>query len=83
MKNKVTCSICYREKNIDATLIPSICKIKHGNNCHRICQNCWWHPETGFGSEKSNHKCPGCEKYMALTITKPQENICIDLTKED
>jgi hypothetical protein len=80
--NKVSCCICYREKNIDETLMPSSCKMKYGNKCHRICQDCWWNSENGFGRETSIHTCPGCEKRIPLTIIELQETILIDLTND-
>ena len=57
--------------------------MKHGMKAHRICQECWWNPETGFGKEESKHKCPGCEKGLPLTNVKPQEPIFVDLTEDD
>jgi len=82
-EGKVNCCMCGKEVNIDETLIPSICKRKYGDRGHRICQECWWNKETGFGKEDSLHNCPGCEKSLPLTNIKIKEPIFVDLTEED
>lgn len=82
-EDKVNCCICGDEVNINDTLIPSGCKMKHGLRGHRVCQECWWNPETGFGKENSAHKCPGCEKGMPLTKVKLETHPVIDLTGDD
>jgi hypothetical protein len=82
-EKNIYCCICRENKLLVETLMPSSCKIKHGNKCHRICQNCWWHPKTGFGRETSSHICPGCEKILPLTTSKPQKIFFIDLTLEN
>jgi hypothetical protein len=79
-EDKVNCCICGKEVNIDDSLIPSGCKLKHGLRGHRVCQECWWNEETGFGKEGSIHKCPGCEKGLPLTNIKLEEPVLIDLT---
>ena len=78
--DKVKCSMCEEMVNINETLIPSGCLRKHGKGAHRICQECWWNPTTGFGREGVTHKCPGCEKGLPLTSFKQKEPIVIDLT---
>jgi hypothetical protein len=82
-EDKVNCCMCGQEVNINDTLMPSGCKMKNGMRAHRICQECWWNPETGFGKETSKHKCPGCEKGLPLTTVKKEEPIFIDLTEHD
>ena len=81
--DKVNCCMCGEEVNTDSTLIPSGCKMKHGMRGHRVCQECWWNPETGFGKENSKHKCPGCEKGLPLTNVKLEKHPVIDLTEDD
>jgi len=82
-KYTVNCCVCGNNENIIDTLAPSACKIKHGLRAHRICQECWWNPKTGFGKEDSSHKCPGCEKGLPLTNIKLPEPILMDLTEDD
>ena len=82
-EDKVVCCLCGDEVNISRTLMPSGCKIIHGKKSHRICEDCWWNPETGFGIEKLKRKCPGCEKGLPLTDVKIEPPIFIDLTEDD
>jgi len=74
-KTSVNCCLCSKTIDINTSLIPVICLIKNGNiNSHKICQNCWWNPISGFAIEGSNHKCPGCLqnnlKIIDLTLDK-------------
>jgi hypothetical protein len=82
-EGKVNCCICGKEVNIDDTLIPSGCIMKYGNRGHRVCQECWWNPETGYGKEDSKHNCPGCEKGLPLTNIKIKDPVFVDLTEDD
>ena len=79
---KTVCCICELNININSALIPSICKIKNGFSSHKICQECWWNSDTGFGKEQSNHKCPGCEKGLPLKVKNVETIVMIDLTVE-
>jgi hypothetical protein len=84
--DKINCCVCGMEVNIDSTLIPSDCLRKpreKGKGPHRLCQHCWWNPETGFGKEDSNHKCPCYEKDVPFPTFKPKESVVIDLTEDD
>ena len=66
--SKVKCCICIKEINQSEGLIPSTCLIKNGLiNSHKICQECWWNPVTGFATESRNHKCPGCLCILSTT----------------
>ncbi len=62
---KHTCCMCG--KSITDGLMPRTCYMKHGNNAHRICQDCWWDQNTGFANENATHECPGCLKGLQLT----------------
>ncbi len=81
--DKVVCSMCERIVNKDNTLIPRECLIKYGKGAHRICQDCWWDPKSGFSREDASHKCPGCEKGLPLTEFKKETPIFVDLTDDD
>lgn len=61
-----TCCMCIKHIDKNESLIPSICLSKHGINAHRICQDCWWHPNTGFAREYGIHSCPGCRNNFPL-----------------
>lgn len=78
----VICSMCEKQFPINNTLIPRECLMKNGKAAHRICQNCWWDPETGFALDSSSHKCPGCQKGLPLTSYKKVPPIFVDLTEE-
>lgn len=82
-EDTVNCCVCPNEVNITNTLMPSGCKRAHGTRAHRICNDCWWNTEKGFGKEDSKHKCPGCEKGFPLTKVKLEEHPVIDLTLDD
>ncbi len=64
-KPKHECCICG--KSMSDGLMPRSCYMKHGEHSHRICQDCWWDPNTGFANETSTHGCPGCLKGMEIT----------------
>jgi len=78
----VNCCMCRKLVDVPDTLIPQICLRAHGSGAHRICQDCWWNPDTGFAREGVAHPCPGCEKNLPLTIITPKnnDNTVIDLT---
>jgi hypothetical protein len=79
---KVDCCICRKNKVIGTTLIPRKCLNKNGVSSHRICQKCWWKPETGFASEGVIHDCPGCVKKLPLNKNKNHDEV-IDLTEDE
>jgi len=60
------CCICGKSIHNDG-LMPRSCYMKHGENAHRICQECWWNENTGFAKENAVHGCPGCLKGLQLT----------------
>ncbi len=60
------CCMCIKHIEKSKSLIPSICLSNHGINAHRICQDCWWQPNTGFACEYGNHSCPGCRNNVPL-----------------
>ena len=63
---KQTCCMCEKTISNDG-LMPRSCYMKHGENAHRICQECWWNENTGFAKENALHGCPGCLKGLQLT----------------
>lgn len=79
---KVRCSICEKNVDIVKTFIPRECLMKHGKAAHRVCDKCWWDPQTGFALESSSHLCPGCQKGLPLTPYKKEPHIVVDLTEE-
>lgn len=79
---KVKCCMCGKIVDIKDTLIPRECLMKHGKAAHRICEDCWWDPNSGFGLETSSHECPGCKNGLPLTQVKKEEPIFVDLTEE-
>jgi hypothetical protein len=54
----------------------------NGVVAHRICNKCWWEPETGFAVEERNHDCPGCLKGLPLNKDNSEQEI-IDLTEDE
>jgi len=62
----IPCCMCEQTFPRDTTMVPSACLMKHGDKAHRICQECWWDPETGFAREDAPHGCPGCKKGLPL-----------------
>ena len=75
------CSMCEIYCDRSEMFIPSTCYIKNGNRAHRICEQCWWDPHTGFAVESNSHKCIGCTKRLPL-ITPITTQIIIDLTSD-
>jgi rubrerythrin len=80
---KVTCCVCEREVDKSNTLVPRACLIDHGRAAHRICDACWWNPESGFAREDADHRCPGCLKNLPLTSVEKNKSEVIDLTLDD
>jgi hypothetical protein len=83
--DKVNCCMCGKEVDINDTLVPMSCLRKYGKTkAHRICNQCWWDPVSGFAREDIRHGCPGCAKNLPLTNvklntpTKKSEVIIID-----
>lgn len=81
-KDNVQCCMCEQIVNKNNTLIPSGCLRENGKAAHRICQSCWWNPESGFAREGISHKCPGCIKNIPLTPYQKKQPITIDLTDD-
>jgi hypothetical protein len=80
---KIKCSICEKMVNLKDTFIPYECLMKYGKSAHRICEDCWWDPKTGFALESSSHKCPGCQKGLPLNhVNKNELQIVVDLTED-
>ena len=77
------CCMCGQKVDKDHSLMPSECKIKYGMRAHRICEECWFKPETGFAIEGRSHKCPGCEKGLPLTHVEQKPIEVVDLTGDD
>jgi|LakMenEpi03Aug12_release.lakeMendotaPanAssembly.Ray.scaffolds.fasta_scaffold802988_2 hypothetical protein len=63
---KHKCCMCKKSISNDG-LMPRTCYMKHGENAHRICEDCWWKPDDGFATESETHGCPGCLKGIQLT----------------
>jgi hypothetical protein len=78
---KVDCCMCGQKKATYTTLIPRKCLNKSGVSSHRICQQCWWNPKTGFALEGVKHDCPGCVKGLPLNTNQNPDEI-IDLTED-
>ena len=82
-ENSVQCCICSQTEFIRDTLIPRKCLKTNAFSAHRICNKCWWEPETGFAVEERNHDCPGCKKGVPLNKNKNKDNdVVIDLTSD-
>lgn len=80
---KVTCCMCEKKVDKNNTLIPRACLIEHGIEAHRICNDCWWNPVSGFAREdRADHKCPGCLKRLPLTIVNKEQGV-INLMSDD
>ena len=81
---KVTCCVCKREVDKSNTLMPRACLNNNGFAAHRICNACWWNPESGFALEnRADHKCPGCLKNLPLIAVENKDPVVIDLTLDD
>ena len=78
-RDKVKCSICEKNVDVNDTFISRECLTKHGIRAHRICKDCWWDMNNGFALEASSHKCPGCQKGLPLTHAEP---VFMDLTED-
>ena len=82
-EEKVKCCMCEREIDKNNTLVPRECLMKNGSAAHRICQDCWWNPKSGFAREDADHKCPGCIKKLPLTTVTKKNSEIIDLTLDE
>ena len=80
-QNSVQCCICSQTECIRDTLIPRKCLKTNAFSAHRICNKCWWVPETGFAVEERNHDCPGRKKGLPLNKNK-DNGVVIDLTSD-
>ena len=80
---KVKCCMCEIDVDKNNTLVPRECLNTNGLAAHRICNDCWWNPVSGFAREDADHRCPGCLKKLPLTSVKKKESEFIDLTLED
>jgi len=80
-QNSVQCCICSQTECIRETLIPRKCLKTNAFSAHRVCNKCWWEPETGFAVEQNNHNCPGCKKGLPLNKNKDND-VVIDLTSD-
>lgn len=80
---KVICAICERMINKDDMLIPRECLINYGKGAHRLCQDCWWDPKSGFAREEGIHKCPGCKKDLPLTSYEKDPPTFVDLSEDE
>jgi hypothetical protein len=78
----VRCCMCETYAKKENTLVPRRCLTAHGKAAHRICQDCWWDPISGFAREDAPHDCPGCVKDMPLTDYKKEPPILVDLTED-
>ena len=70
----VPCCMCDNKFPRNITMVPSICLRKHGEKAHRICQDCWWDPKTGFAREDAPHECPGCKTGQSLISPLKKKN---------
>jgi hypothetical protein len=83
--DNVNCCMCGKEIVKINGLIPGQCLRKNGSvRAHRICEDCWWDPVSGFAKEGVNHSCPGCVKGLPLNgPAHNQSTIFVDLTEDD
>jgi hypothetical protein len=81
-EEKVKCCMCEKMVDLKDTFVPRECLMKHGKAAHRICQDCWWDPQSGFALETASHECPGCRKGLPLTQFKQEAPIFVDLTED-
>jgi hypothetical protein len=81
-EEKVKCCICEKIVDFKHTFVPRECLMKYGKAAHRICEECWWDPQSGFALETASHKCPGCQKGFPLTQFKQETPIFVDLTED-
>jgi hypothetical protein len=81
---KVTCCMCEREVDKNNTLVPRVCLNTYSSRAHRICNDCWWDPVSGFARENATHGCPGCAKKFPLTNVKSKKiGEIVDLSLDD
>jgi hypothetical protein len=64
--DNINCCMCDHQVSKKDTFMPLACKQKYGFKAHRICNKCWWEPNTGFARENAPHGCPGCERGLPL-----------------
>ncbi len=79
----ITCCMCGNQFPRNEMMVPAVCLKKNKERAHRICQNCWWNPETGFARENAPHGCPGCNDEAPLNPPVkpriPRDDEIIDL----
>jgi hypothetical protein len=76
----ITCSMCEHPVDKENTFIPLNClnkPVTHKTGVHRICNKCWWDPNTGFAREGVSHKCPGCVKGLPVVPAKKNTEIIV------
>jgi hypothetical protein len=83
----ISCCVCDNEFPRDEMMVPGRCLRKNRDRAHRICQNCWWNPETGFARENAPHECPGCKRGLPLNpplkSRPPREEDIITLSSDE
>jgi len=83
---KIPCCVCEEEFSRKTMLVPAACLKKHKERAHRICEHCWWNPDTGFAREDAEHGCPGCKKGLPLNPPlkprKPSSDEIIEITDD-
>lgn len=84
-KKSTECCICGEQMYDKSGLETTRCKMPSTHYRHKICQDCWWHPERGFVLEGSEHTCPGCRKGLPTKRRTPPKHPLpvIDLTLDD
>ena len=82
-KETTHCCMCDKSVSNKDSLVPLACLRQHGSKAHRICQPCWWDPETGFALETSKHDCPGCKRGLPLTTVKPNPHTKTNKSPEE
>lgn len=80
------CCMCGNKFQRDTMMTPVRCLQKYGEQAHKICQECWWDPETGFARENAPHGCPGCTHKQPinppLITIPPRADEIIDITDD-
>jgi len=80
------CCMCGNKFQRDTMMTPVRCLQKYGEQAHKICQECWWDPETGFARENAPHGCPGCTNKQPinppLITIPPRADEIIDISDD-
>ena len=82
---QISCCMCDNQFQRNEMMVPARCLRKNEERAHRICQDCWWNPETGFARENAPHGCPGCTNGLPLNPpvkSRPEDIIEVSSDEE-